>query len=279
MLEKLYRTCPRPAKPNPFDIRLKQDTKPFFPIMTKNLRDNVRHKNGLPRRGNGAGSRGHTPLRHGKGGKRGWNRGGERMWEGGYTNPMWRAVARWPQAVRERVRKKKFEPLNLGRIRYFIETGRLDPRFPITQRHLAESRCVRPIRYGVQLFNVNDYPFPYKIHLEVAGADQSSIEVLKAVGGTVTIVYHTPLCLRAHLKPHKFDVLPRSARPSKHVHYLEKMRAKGCLVRYIRPLWLIREEQKIKSDLQEAMATNWIMKEGGDGGRGGGNGEVERTAM
>lgn len=92
MLEKLYRTCPRPAKPNPFDIRLKQDTKPFFPIMTKNLRDNVRHKNGLPRRGNGAGSRGHTPLRHGKGGKRGWNRGGERMWEGGYANPMWRSV-------------------------------------------------------------------------------------------------------------------------------------------------------------------------------------------
>ena len=83
------------------------------------------------------------------------------MWEG-HDSPLWRKVARWPEAENQRRRKKKWDLVNLARIRYFIETGRLDPRFPITQRHLLDSKCVRPIKTGVRVFNVNDYPFPYK---------------------------------------------------------------------------------------------------------------------
>merc|ERR1711972_432822 len=90
------------------------------------------------------------------------------------------------------------------------------------------------------------------IDIEVAGADQSSIDMIRAVGGTVTIVYMQPVTLRAHLKPWKYEVLPRTARPTlKMVHYMEKMKARGALVRYIKPLWLIEEERRLQTLLRE----------------------------
>lgn len=56
----------------------------------------------------------------------------------------------------------------------------------------------------------NNYPFPYKIDIEVAGSDQSSIDAIRSVGGSVTIVYYDRVNLRAHLKPYKFEVLPKT---------------------------------------------------------------------
>merc|ERR1711970_1037624 len=88
--------------------------------------------------------------------------------------------------------------------------------------------------------------------IEVAGADQSSVDMIKAVGGSVTIVYMERVTLRAHLKPWKYEVLPRTARPTlKMVHYLEKMKARGAMVRYIKPLWLIEEERRLQTQLRE----------------------------
>merc|ERR1719156_233162 len=105
-------------------------------------------------------------------------------------------------------KRKKLDPLNLCKVRDYIERGRLDARFAITQRHLFESGCVSKVKRGVYLFNVNDFPFPYKIDIEVAGADQSSIDMIRAVGGSITIVYMEKIALKAHLKPWLFDVLP-----------------------------------------------------------------------
>jgi large subunit ribosomal protein L15 len=149
----------------------------------------------------------------------------------------------------------QLEPLNLSKLRYFIEKGRLDVNYPITQRHLKDCKCVTRIRNGVKLFNVNNYPFPYKIDIEVAGADQSSIDAIKRVGGSVTVVYMERVGLRAHLKPDRFDILPKMARPSTDmVHYLEKLRARGAKVRYIKPLWLLQEEKRVKDLMTEAEA-------------------------
>lgn len=61
-------------------------------------------------------------------------------------------------------------------------------------------------------FIQNDYPFPYRISIEVSGADQSSIDAIRRVGGEVVIVYRNRLNLRAHVKPYKFEVLPRTVR-------------------------------------------------------------------
>jgi len=119
-------------------------------------------------------------------------------------------------------------------------------------RHLRDSRTIRSIRHGVTLYNTNDYPFPYKVHVEVMGADQSSIDMIKAVGGSVTIVYMNRIALRQHLKPSAYEVLPKTARPGLGmVSYLEKYKRKGALVRYVKPLWLIEEERRLQTELRE----------------------------
>ncbi|KAK2195749.1 bifunctional Ribosomal protein L15 [Babesia duncani] len=230
--------------PHPFNRRFAFSKRPLFPIEPRNLRIY-----GLQRRKQlGRGKKSSKGYRF-KGKKKRGSKPNSRTFEGGQT-PLYKRLPKWPEAWLSR-KSKKLDPLNLSKLRYFIERGRLDTRFPITQRHLYDSKCVR-VKRGVQLFNVNDYPFPYKIDIEVAGSDQSSIDAIKNVGGTVTIVYYDRVNLRAHLKPYKFEVLPKTARPSLDmVHYLEKMRARGCNVVYIKPMWLIKEEKKIVQEMQE----------------------------
>jgi large subunit ribosomal protein L15 len=236
---------------NPFSPRFARTTRPFFPICASNLRRGhgallIRKKR--PRKKNRGKCSPGVYLSNNKGGYP-----LPRLYEGGMT-PLYRRVPRWPEA-KQQLRKDRLEPLNLSKLRYFIEAGRLDTRYPITQRHLTESRCARNVHNGVKLFNVNDYPFPYKLDIEVAGADQSSIDAIRAVGGSVTIVYMEKIALKAHLKPWLFDVLPRTARPQlKMVHYLEKMRARGARVRYIKPMWLLEEEKRMQMELRELAA-------------------------
>lgn len=234
--------------PHPFNRRFALSKRPLFPIEPRNLRilGLLRHK----KRGRGKKSSAKgTRHKHQK------NRGNKprsRTSEGGQT-PLYRRLPKWPEAWLSR-QEKKYDTLNLAKLRYFIEKGRLDTRFTITQRHLHDSKCVR-VKNGVHLFNVNDYPFPYKIDIQVASCDQSSINAIKRVGGTISIIYYDRVNLRAHLKPYKFEVLPRTARPDiAKVHELEKLRSRGCEVYYIKPLWLIKEEKRILTEMQELEA-------------------------
>lgn len=228
-------------------LRFAFTNKPFFPLYICNLRQHFRKKKRV-KKGRGRKSSSGTTEDGTKG-----LLPRSRTWEGG-PSPMFRRVPKWPAAHNRNKMNKKFmlDPLNLSKLRYFIEKGRLDTRFPITQRHLVDSRCVKSVKNGIGLFNVNDFPFPYKIDIEVAGADQSSIDMIKSVGGSVTIVYMERVALRAHIKPRKYEVLPRTPRPTlRMVHYLERQRARGAQVRYIKPLWLIEEERRLQTQLRE----------------------------
>jgi large subunit ribosomal protein L15 len=213
--------------------------RPFFPISQTNLRQGhgalMVTKKAKKRVGRGRGGHRMRRQRLGEGGNP-----HPSSWDGG-KNPLYRRFPKWP-AARMASKKNQLEALNLSKLRYFIEKGR-------------DSNCVPGIKNGVKIFNVNDYPFPYKINIEISGADQSAIDAIKRVGGSVTIVYMDRVGLRAHLRPYRFEILPKTARPTaKMVHYLEKMRARGCQVRYIRPLWLIEEEKRVKSLLREEAA-------------------------
>lgn len=55
--------------------------------------------------------------------------------------------------------------------------------------------------------------FDKPIHLEVSSASSSAIGAVEAAGGTITCAHFNRLALRALLKPYKFDMLPRRARP------------------------------------------------------------------
>jgi len=241
-------------RPNPFSLRMASVTTPFFPIFSNNLRNNGGRNKKRQKRLRGIGGRrgrslGNRAARH-------YSRAKGKV-DGG-QEPLFRRVPKWGAAI-SRNKQKKYEPLNLCRLRKYIERGQLDARFPITMRHLHESRCVSRVRVGVYLFNVNNYPFPYKIDIEVAVADQSSINAIKAVGGSVTIVHMPRLALRALVKPYKYDILPRHSRPNlETIHFMEKMRARGAKVRYIKPLWLLQEERKMVGELREFAAEEAI---------------------
>ncbi|VWU49031.1 mitochondrial ribosomal protein L15 precursor, putative [Hepatocystis sp. ex Piliocolobus tephrosceles] len=232
---------------HPFNRRFAYSKKSLFPIEPRNLRTLGLNRRRKKKRGRGDKCPGkgiRDKHKHRKSG-----RPNSRTFESGKT-PLYRRLPKWPEAWLNR-QKKKFDCLNLSKLRYFIEKGRLDTRYVITQRHLNDSKCVK-VKNGVKLFNVNDYPFPYKIDIEVANADQSSIDVIKKVGGTVTIIYMERVNLRAHIKPYKFEILPRTARPNLNmIHFLEKMRSRGCIVKYIKPLWLIEEEKRIINEMIE----------------------------
>eukprot|EP00922_Rhytidocystis_sp_ex-Travisia-forbesii_P029800 GHVS01043692.1.p1 GENE.GHVS01043692.1~~GHVS01043692.1.p1 ORF type:complete len:361 (+),score=33.67 GHVS01043692.1:3-1085(+) len=236
-------------RPHPFNRRFAFSDKPVFPIEPRNLRS-PGVKRMKKRRGRGQKNCARGTMRNIKS-------AAETRWSEGGQTPLYRRLPKWPEAYLSRQRRR-MEPLNLCKLRKFIERGQVDSRFPITQRHLHDSRCIK-VRNGVRLFNVNDYPFPYKIDLEVAGSDQSSIDAICRVGGSVTIVYYDRIGLRAHIKPYKFEVLPKTARPNlEMVHYLEKMRARGCVVRYIQPQWLVDEEKRLRTELYEYEAEHAI---------------------
>uniref|UniRef100_A0A0G4FXX9 Large ribosomal subunit protein uL15/eL18 domain-containing protein n=1 Tax=Chromera velia CCMP2878 TaxID=1169474 RepID=A0A0G4FXX9_9ALVE len=235
-------------KPHPFTLRFAVPRRrPFFPITENNLRDpyKLKRKKQVPR-GRKSG---------GKGQRAKWRSRACLISRKPYHSkqgppPLYQRIPKWRAAHLARQRKG-LQPLSLRKLRYFIEGGRLDARFPITQRHLHDSRCAR-VKTGVRLFNPNDYPFPYKIDIEVAGADQSAIDQIRRVGGSVTIVYLDRVGLKAHLRPYKFEVLPRTARPNlEMVHFLEKMRARGCFVRYVKPQWLLDEEARLRTTFAE----------------------------
>lgn len=69
--------------------------------------------------------------------------------------------------------------------------------------------------------------FRYKIHLEVSMASSNAIAAVEAAGGTVTTVHFNTLALRALMKPYKFDILPRRARPPPKImdYYLDRTKS------------------------------------------------------
>lgn len=143
-----------------------------------------------------------------------------RMWEGGGNTPLYKKIPRWKELKKQRT-NTRLAQLSLARLRYFIEKGRLDARYPITQRHLHDSDCVRAVRTGVKIFNYNDFPFPYKIDIECCSADQSSIDMIRRVGGSVTIVHYNRIGMKAHLKPWKVGTF-KMLRPNFIAHSILK---------------------------------------------------------
>ena len=65
------------------------------------------------------------------------------------------------------------------------------------------------------------------IHLEVSSASAEAIKAVEAAGGTVTCVHFNKLALRALIKPYKFEILPRRARPPPGIvdYYLDRTKA------------------------------------------------------
>ncbi|WFD20268.1 YmL10 [Malassezia caprae] len=170
------------------------------------------------RLGRGSGSdRGGTSTRGHKGQKARAGNGKPRLgFEGGQT-PLTRLI---PKRGFTNPHKQHFVPLNLDRLQFWIDQGRLDPSNPITARELYESRCIHRLRDGIKLLGDGSEHLRTPVHVVVSRASRSAIEAIEKAGGSIVCRYYNALSLRALVKPHKWlaknEPLPHFADPVSH---------------------------------------------------------------
>lgn len=113
---------------------------------------------------------------------------------------------------------RTYVPLNLDKLRAWLEAGRLDSGRLITMRELRDSGVVgRKLGHGVKLLARGAGAWTVPVRLEVSQASAAARAAVEAAGGSVTTVYYNQLGLRALTRPDWFErkgrLLPRPARP------------------------------------------------------------------
>lgn len=88
-------------------------------------------------------------------------------------------------------------------------------------------------------------------------ASQSAIEAIERNGGSVKTVYHDRIALRALLKPEKYEVVPRAARPShKHILFYADPKNRGFLADPNEVEKLKEENKKLGSLVEQVKKLN-----------------------
>lgn len=124
-------------------------------------------------------------------------------------------------------------------------------------KDLLDAGVCSKIKYGVKLLSKGASKFKelgIPINIEVSDASSSAIQIVKDLGGKLTVKYRTPLLVRYHTKPHKFDdykELKTPMPPPKTVKKLEKLKEKGLEVEYPRVPWLHDHLDQIKQEEEE----------------------------
>lgn len=105
--------------------------------------------------------------------------------------------------------------VNVGTIQDYIDMGRLPTDKVLTLKDLVDSGMIKAsaIKHGVKLLADGKNSVRDPIQLQVSRASQAAIEAIERIGGEVTTVHYNRLALRALLKPDKFQLLPKFARP------------------------------------------------------------------
>ena len=69
------------------------------------------------------------------------------------------------------------------------------------------------VKHGMKLLAKGKDRLKTPFKIEISRASEGAIAAIEAVGGEVTTVHYNRLALRALLKPEKFDIIPKRARP------------------------------------------------------------------
>ncbi|KAF2863166.1 ribosomal protein L15 [Piedraia hortae CBS 480.64] len=95
----------------------------------------------------------------------------------------------------------KFSKVNLDKIQYWIDKGRLDPSKVITVRELVKSRCIHGIqRDGVKLLAGGKEELRSPVNIVVGRASAEAIAAVEKAGGAVTTRYYTPWAIKMIMK-------------------------------------------------------------------------------
>lgn len=217
------------------------------PFTVNNLWDNDGARKKAKRIGRGRGSgKGKTA---GKGDHGQKSRAGGSIsprFEGGQT-PIHRRLPKWgmPHSNRQR-----YQYINLSKILYLINHGRLDATKPITIRDLYMTGAFKKIRYGVKVLSNGGEELNVPLHLEVSDASTRTIKLIKEKGGSVKCIYRTALKIKEHCKPHLYRFpLDEPVATKKAVENMERIKQRGADVVYNAPEWVkIKEEQAKKAE-------------------------------
>ena len=87
-------------------------------------------------------------------------------------------------------------PVNLNRIQYWINAGRLDPTQPITLKELNKSRCTHGVKDGVKLLARGKEELSTPINIIVSRASAEAIHAVEKAGGTVTTRYYSDFAIK-----------------------------------------------------------------------------------
>jgi large subunit ribosomal protein L15 len=94
-----------------------------------------------------------------------------------------------------------FAEINLGRIQWAIDQGKLKTDGTITDAGLQEAGLVRRSRDGVRVLGKGE--LKAKVDLKVAGASASAIEAVKKVGGSLATTFKKKVHMDKKGKPGK----------------------------------------------------------------------------
>ncbi len=94
-----------------------------------------------------------------------------------------------------------FAEINLGRIQWAIDGGKLKTDGPITDAELQQAGLVRRSRDGVRVLAKGE--LKAKVNLKVAGASASAIEAVKKAGGSLATTFKKKIHMDKKGKPGK----------------------------------------------------------------------------
>ena len=86
--------------------------------------------------------------------------------------------------------------VNIASITHFVRKGVIDPQEPITLKKLQDVGLAKKIKYGVKILGKGLDELDYPLHLEVSDASSSVIKKVQEIGGSVKLIFRTPLKLK-----------------------------------------------------------------------------------
>jgi len=139
----------------------------------------------------------------------------DRSFEGGQT-PFYKRVRKYGFTNPTKV---DYDVVNLDRLQYLINKGRLDPSKTITMKHLFDAGQIR-VPEGVKILAKRPDRFNTKVDLEVTDVSEAARKRIEELGGSVKRVWYNPRSMVALLKPEKFPIFKpnRGAPPPKKMH-------------------------------------------------------------
>lgn len=117
--------------------------------------------------------------------------------------------------------KKEFHGVNLSKLQYWIDTGRIDPNEKITMKVMRQSNLIPKLtkrhEHGIKLLGTGADWFGSKVDIEVSRVSQSAKDCIEALGGTVKEVYYHRHAIQRGLKAKNEWPEPQEYRDKTHL--------------------------------------------------------------